>query len=205
MQIIRLIIALFALMMLLASALLAVSRREPATSSSFIAFVSERDGNAEIYIMRSDGSGKRNLTHHPSPDLSALWSPDGRWLYFYSGREGLFYPYRVGLHGDHLMKEAAYPNEFRQTPYFPDGENYAYTSGQDGNREIYIMKPTKSTFRQNLSQHPSDDYMPQWSPVVDMPWVGSLNLTLGVMLILFAWLMPKLRYNREDIRLRATK
>ena len=30
-----------------------------------IAFASQRDGNAEVYVMNADGSGQRNLTRSP--------------------------------------------------------------------------------------------------------------------------------------------
>ena len=38
--------------------------------------MSERDGNAEIYIMNADGSGQRNLTRTRGRHESGLvWSP----------------------------------------------------------------------------------------------------------------------------------
>ena len=40
-----------------------------------IAFVSERDGNPEIYVMNTDGSGQRNLTRSPADDRLVAWSP----------------------------------------------------------------------------------------------------------------------------------
>jgi TolB protein len=48
-----------------------------------IAFVSTRDGNAEIYVMRADGTGRRRLTRSPaSNDTAPVWSPDGRTIAF---------------------------------------------------------------------------------------------------------------------------
>lgn len=43
----------------------------------FIAFTSARDGNREIYVMRSDGSGQTNLTNDPNADDQnpAWWAP----------------------------------------------------------------------------------------------------------------------------------
>ena len=38
-----------------------------------LAFVSERDGNAEIYVMNADGSGLRNVTRTSSDDLDPAW------------------------------------------------------------------------------------------------------------------------------------
>jgi TolB protein len=41
-----------------------------------IAFMTERDGNPEIYTMNADGSGQRNLTRTRGPKESGLvWSP----------------------------------------------------------------------------------------------------------------------------------
>ncbi len=40
-----------------------------------IAFYSERDGNYEIYVMNTDGTGQRNLTNNPAWDSSLFWSP----------------------------------------------------------------------------------------------------------------------------------
>jgi Tol biopolymer transport system component len=42
---------------------------------AFIAFTSDRDGNAEIYIMRADGSDVRRVTDHPANDTHPVWNP----------------------------------------------------------------------------------------------------------------------------------
>src|ERR1044071_6069872 len=36
--------------------------------TGIIAFVSNRDGNNEIYVMNGDGSGLKNLTNNPADD-----------------------------------------------------------------------------------------------------------------------------------------
>ena len=40
-----------------------------------IVFVSDRDGNFEIYVMNADGSGQHNLTRNPAVDRFPVWSP----------------------------------------------------------------------------------------------------------------------------------
>ena len=42
-----------------------------------IAFQSNRDGNAEIYVMNRDGSNIRRLTNNPAIDTTPTWSPTG--------------------------------------------------------------------------------------------------------------------------------
>ncbi|GAI76211.1 unnamed protein product, partial [marine sediment metagenome] len=42
-----------------------------------IAFVSNRDGNREIYVTDACGRNQINMTKHPSADMSPAWSSDG--------------------------------------------------------------------------------------------------------------------------------
>jgi TolB protein len=62
-----------------------------------LAFYSDRDGdksmpwgerNFEIYVMNTDGSGVRRLTHHDGWDAHPSWSPNGRRIAFDSWRDG---------------------------------------------------------------------------------------------------------------------
>lgn len=48
---------------------------EPA--AGLIAFVSDRDGNPEIYLMDAFGGSLKNLTQSPASDTNPVWSPDG--------------------------------------------------------------------------------------------------------------------------------
>lgn len=40
-----------------------------------LAFISDRDGNFEIYLMNADGSGQTNLTQNPAADTDPIWRP----------------------------------------------------------------------------------------------------------------------------------
>ena len=52
-----------------------------------IAFMSDRDGDIEIYVMNVDGSHPQRLTRSPGRDAHPEWSPDGKKIYFQSPRE----------------------------------------------------------------------------------------------------------------------
>ncbi len=58
------------------------SDRDPAWSpdGKRIAFVSDRDGNFEIYVMKADGTGQARLTTNSAADSNPAWSRDGKQL-----------------------------------------------------------------------------------------------------------------------------
>ena len=47
-----------------------------------IAFMSERGGNADIYVMNADGTDVVNITNHETIDYYPAWSPDGTRITF---------------------------------------------------------------------------------------------------------------------------
>jgi TolB protein len=63
----------------------------------WIAFVSDRDGNTEIYVVDAargeaaednDGGSVIRLTHDPARTLDPKWSPDGRWISYIAEHGG---------------------------------------------------------------------------------------------------------------------
>src|SRR5262249_37729643 len=53
-----------------------------------LVFVSNRDGQFEVYVSASDGSRPVNLSCHALRDTLPTWTPDGRHVTFVSDREG---------------------------------------------------------------------------------------------------------------------
>ena len=141
-----------------------------------ITFVSDRDGNSEIYVMDNDGGNPRRLTNNPDGDFQPSWSPDGKRIVFRSNRDGLMGPF--GTTSDIYVMDADGGNQQRLTEnpggggspsWSPDGESIAFASW-DGivknfvsTFDIYVMGADGGN-PQNLTNNRHDDRYPSWSP-----------------------------------------
>ncbi|MEW5767698.1 MAG: T9SS type A sorting domain-containing protein [bacterium] len=129
-----------------------------------IAFVSDRDGNAEIYVMNADGQDQSNLTNNLAEDRAPAISPDGYQIVFASYRSGNNYEIYLmtssGLNPVRLTNNSADDNY----PVFsPDGNYIAFESARDGNYEIYLMNINGSV-QSNLTNNAFWDRHPTFSP-----------------------------------------
>ena len=103
-----------------------VSAQAPARPK--IVFTSTVDGNAEIYMMNTDGSGRVRLTNHPGDDFDPAWSPTGEHIAFVSERDhlGLYDIYLMDANGGNIRR-AFGELDYRTAPaWSPDGEKIAY-------------------------------------------------------------------------------
>ncbi len=71
---------------------------------SQIAFTGNRDGNAEIYLMNSDGGQQRRLTNDASVDQAPTWNSEGTELAFAGNRDGDFDIYHLRLSDSNVSR-----------------------------------------------------------------------------------------------------
>jgi TolB protein len=95
-------------------------------AGDFIAFASERTGSGDIYVMRSDGSGVRRLTKHPSYEGAPSWSPDAKWIAFEGERDGRSEIYRVEVATGEVERLTRSLSRKLGPDYSPDGIHLAY-------------------------------------------------------------------------------
>jgi dipeptidyl aminopeptidase/acylaminoacyl peptidase len=128
-----------------------------------IAFMSERDGNPEIYRMNADGSAPTRLTFDPAVDADPTFSPDGRRLAFTSTRDGNPEIYVMDDDGSGQTRLTFDPAADQQADWSPDGTRIAFESTRDGNHEIYAMNADGGAVT-NLTASPEFDADPSWHP-----------------------------------------
>src|SRR5213593_475109 len=126
------------------------SASDPAFSpdGSRIAFVSQRDGNAEIYIMNADGTGSTRVTNDPQPDGRPSFTPDGQALVFHSARTaGKQQIWAVNVDGAGLT-QLTRDSVNAMPKVSPDGQTIAYVSTRNKESHIWLMARDGSNQRQ---------------------------------------------------------
>jgi len=128
-----------------------------------IAFQSDRDGNPEVYVMNSDGSGQTRLTNEPRSDVEPAFSPDGTRIAFVSQRNG------GGLHvmdadGSGPIRLTSDLEGGSKPAFSPDGAEIAFVGIQTG-FDIFTMNADGSG-PIRLTDDPSKDLDPDWQPLV---------------------------------------
>ena len=127
-----------------------------------IVFNSNRDGNAEIYMMDTDGKQQVRLTKHPDADFQPVWSPAGDQILFVSKRDGVQDLYLMDANGENVRKIFK-RGSFRQQPaWSPDGKQIAYLGNKGEDWSIYIA--TLDGKEEWLSWCGRTGGFPAWSP-----------------------------------------
>ena len=132
-----------------------------------IAFYSERDGNAEIYVMNAAGSGLERLTDHAGDEGYPSFSPDCARISFDSDRDGNFEVYTMNDDGTDLRRLTYNPARDLSASWAPDGGTIAFISDRSGRFEVWLMNADGSNQRSLTGGEgqPSagTHWFPQWS------------------------------------------
>lgn len=133
--------------------------------NGLIAFTSERDGNADIFTMHTDGSNQVNLTNHPANDYTPVWSPDGKKIFFISERTGNADIFSVNPDGSALTQLTDNPGYDGFFVLSPDGTRIVYlsTSGNDPNVSRLTVMVIDSGDKITLT-NPGSYIFQGWSP-----------------------------------------
>lgn len=147
-----------------------------------IAFVSERDGNPEIYAMNHDGTNVIRLTDDTATDQNPDWSPDGSMISFESDRSGTYEVYTMNNDGSMQTQITTLGNCYGPQ-WSPDGSRIVfYTSQTFQPNQLYTMDPDGSVLTPITTTMDYPDE-PAWSPDGSKITFRSTDPTPGIYVI----------------------
>ena len=107
-----------------------------------------------LFLVRSDGTGLRQLADGGQMDRCPRWSPDGRQITFFSARTGRFQIWTIKPDGSGMERRTDEPGGLgaRLPKWLPDGRLLYRTNGPD-----VIMDPAKPWKEQPLQTLPKPE------------------------------------------------
>lgn len=135
------------------------------SSTGRIAFVSDRDGNQEIYLMDPDGTNTVRLTSNSGDDRNPEWSLDGTTIAFESSRDGDRGIYAMNADGSGVTRiTPAGVNGFWPT-WSPDRNQIAFSRAVDDGVSLYLINADGTNLHRITTPSGSaQDMTSAWSP-----------------------------------------
>lgn len=131
-----------------------------------LTFVSNRDGNNDVYVINANGTGETNVSRHPASDVDPVWTPDGKRILFASQRPGFTRTpiYGVNPDGSGLTEFGVNSRELGYgLSWSPDGSTLSFTCNWNDRQGLCLVKPALRTIR--LAKGSAfRDVAPDWSP-----------------------------------------
>lgn len=133
--------------------------------SRYIAFLSTRDGNPEIYVVDPEEGAEVRVTDSEAPEYGLSWSPNGKKLLFVTERDGNAEIYVVEIKDrgmpDNLTRLTHNEVHDDQPTWSPNGKKIAFVSYLDGDSEIFVME-SDGQDQQRLTNNDHEDTQPSW-------------------------------------------
>ena len=127
-------------------------------------FVSDRDGNSEIYRYLPGGRPKR-LTFGEGPDGHPALSPNGKSMAYFTTINRVSQIAVLDFNSRKPQQLTFSPKSNVHPTWSPDGRRIAFSSNRDGDFDIYIMNRNGKNAKNMTENSPLHDASPHWSPV----------------------------------------
>ena len=135
----------------------------PANVGGRLAIAIDQEGDTEIAVINSDGSGLTRLTRRKGADHDPAWSPDGKRIAFAAQVSGTVEIAVVDANGQGFTQLTQTAGQSVDPAWSPDGTRIAFASDREGDFDVYVMNVDGSgSF--NLTRFEGDDRAPAWTP-----------------------------------------
>jgi Tol biopolymer transport system component/DNA-binding winged helix-turn-helix (wHTH) protein len=133
--------------------------------NSLIAFSHKENGNSEIFTIRRDGTGLRNLTNNPLKDYDPVFSPDGNEIIFVRDNYGPTQLYRMDLNGGNQRRLTERDGYERSPAFSPDGGFLAFAGDREGHGlDIFLLDLKNPNDEKVIAARRFHDVSPVFSP-----------------------------------------
>jgi Tol biopolymer transport system component len=106
----------------------------------WIAFITNRESNLDLYIIRADGSDEQRLTDEAGYEYYPAWSPDDTRLMFTSDRDGGDFDLYMYTLNTGTITQLTHNDTLDERPtWSPDGRFVTYLAMPNRELEIHIM------------------------------------------------------------------
>lgn len=138
-----------------------------------LAWVSDRDGNEEVYVM--DGDTPRRISDSPGRDLHPYWSPDGKSLLYNTQDRGSLDVVRLDLASGAIERITDSPEDDTCARYSPDGKRIVLL--RNDARMDDVVEIVDGRARDVTATPAVRDGWPTWSP--DGTWIYYASMADG--------------------------
>ena len=145
------------------------------SSNHGIVYVSEVDGDAEIYLVDPDSGEAAPVERLPSSDESGpRWSPDSKHVAFVSDESGSLDIRVTNIDGSSAspgksLRSLTSSGGNKESPRWnADSEHIAYVTDVDGHSDVYVA-PLEEGSPVRVSSGDAEEFLGDWSP--DGQWL----------------------------------
>lgn len=136
-------------------------------SATEIAFISDRTGHRELFVMSADGRDQRLATRSQTLKMFPEWTPDGKAVLYTSYDRGLpdlsLTSRSPDVKAGPILRNLLGALPKYRGRFDPTGEVLAMVSSVDGAAEIFRVNRRGGEPRR-LTNNPAIDISPSWSP-----------------------------------------
>ncbi len=147
----------------IANAILRLVNGKPGMFLSQIAYVSNRSGNWEIWLMDWDGANQRRITNHGALTILPSWAPDNERMVYTSFVRGTSDMYIVNRRGGGRIRLNTAVALNTSATFSPVSNDIAFVGSVSGNPDIYLIRDDSTNIRR-LTTTSSIESTPEWSP-----------------------------------------